>query len=479
MDKYVVSPMTEVPFMYEDDKLFEEYEGTDVEVICEADFADEQAFSHENMKLDTPHPPLSLLNEDPLEYVKEFMFLTRPARLRECDWEFWCLHWQPITFRILEICTEYCSQRNVDLMNENAELERAHKNLGPRRTTVLTREVYEAQTIERTRNPPKGEKPWDRDDHIWCICEGVKLFPKNLAKNQRFKRLLGLPVPGRDYEVVRGVVRNELDKLHNMPAPAPSVVKKKKAPAAATKVGGVRRKAARTKTRTAPASDDEDDADYNDKVATLASSHRSPFVKASGGPAIVASSSGGARNNNNNKRSANTSKRAIKERPSEDEFVLSHASPKKKAKAANRKKSQVVQDDPFKFAVGNKDPVRSAAATAASTPARGGGRTRPTRFTAAEESKLPKGHAVTVKGEDDVVRTVLGSPIHFQDPATFAPDSDDDFPMRPDEDGVEVFEDVEMLNLAVARFEHRSDHESDGSDKTITGDSYKRNVDGA
>ncbi|KAL0263291.1 hypothetical protein SLS55_002271 [Diplodia seriata] len=447
MDKYVISPMTEVPFMYEDDKLFEKYEGTDVEVIRDVDFADEQAFSHENMELETPHPPLSLLNENPLEYIMEFMFLQRPARLRDCDWEFWCLHWQPITFRILEICTEYCSQKNVDLMNENAELERAYKNLGPRRTTVLTREVYEAQTIERTRNPrKKGEKPWNRDDHIWCICEGVKSFPKNLAKNQRFKRLLGLPVPGRDYEVVRGVVRNELDKLHNMPAPAPSVVKKKKAPVAATKVGGVRRKAARTKTRTAPASDDEDDDDYNDRIATLASSHRSPFLKASGGPAVVASSSGGPRNN---KRSANTSKRAIKERPSEDEFVLSHASPKKKAKAANRKKkSQAVQD----------------------------GQSSRIRLTAAEESKLPKGKAVTVKDENDVVHTILGSPIHFQDPATFAPDSDDDdipmrldqddnFPMRLDED-VEMFDDAAMLNLAVDRMEYRYGCESDGSDKT-------------
>lgn len=381
--EYIVSPMTETPYVYDDDTYFEKYKNTNVEVVQEADIVDETSFIHENMKLNTPHPPLSLFKKDPLEYLMEFMFMPRPQRLRECDWEFWCLHWQPVTFHMLEICTEYCSQKNVDLMNENAELERELKRLGPRRTAVLTTEVYEAQTIERTRNPPKeGEEPWTREDHMWCICEGTKMFPKNLAKNQRFKERLGLPVPGEDYEVIRGVVRNELATLQNMPdrpiAPAAEAKTKKKKPAPASKVGGVRRKAAKKpKKRDAPDEDEEEE----DEIPTA--TYRSPFVVKATPATTTATAPAAATASASHKR--NTSKRIVKEDPSDEEYV---PSPKKKSKSTNNKKK------------GQQKPAAAEAdADTPTTPARGrkkGG----FPATAAAESKLPKGSGVTVKGED-------------------------------------------------------------------------------
>ncbi|KAK0654637.1 hypothetical protein DIS24_g5118 [Lasiodiplodia hormozganensis] len=456
-NEYIVSPMTETPYVYDDDTYIEKYKNTNVEVVQEADIVDETSFIHENMKLNTPHPPLSLFKKDPLEYIMEFMFLPRPQRLRECDWEFWCLHWQPVTFHMLEICTEYCSQKNVDLMNENAELERELKRLGPRRTAVLTTEVYEAQTIERTRNPPKeGEQPWNREDHIWCICEGTKMFPKNLAKNQRFKERLGLPVPGEDYEVIRGVVRNELETLQNMPdrpiAPPAEVKKKKTKPAPASKVGGVRRKAAKKPNkRNAPEVDEEE----GDEIP--AATYRSPFVVKATPATATATAPAAATASAGHKR--NTSKRTVQENPSDEEYV---PSPKRKPKSTNNKKK------------GQQKPAAADADadTPTTTPVRGRKKSgfqataaAESKMSAASESKLPKGSGITVKGEDNVIRR-LGSPIHFKDPATFAPYSDDDWFMASDTDVSLswLFEDEIREELEA--------YDSDDSQKTVTPYNY-------
>ncbi|OJD33540.1 uncharacterized protein BKCO1_290004 [Diplodia corticola] len=495
MEKYLVSPMTEVPFMYDDDK----YEESGAGAIRVIDFADEQAFIHENMKLKTPHPPIQLFKENPLEYIMEFMFLPRPDRLAERNWEFYCLHWQPVTFHMLEICTEYISQKNVDLMNENAELERAVKGLGPRRTTVLTPHVYDAQTIERTRKPPKqGDRPWDRDDHIYCICEGVKLFPKNLAKNKRYKQQLNLPIPGVDYEVIRGKVYNELDYLRNRPVP-PKVVKKTAAPAA--KVGGVRRKPARTKkTDRNGAVPDDNDADLNNSLHALASSSRAPVVKKQLGNIATATATSGAGTGGSQKKRT-TPKRPMKERFSDDEYVPGNghaASPKKKTKPNNKKKGAAAkQTSPASAAATAGSSPRSARTTTTTTtsmPARRGRtmtRAAVQRAAATKESKPPaKGYDITVKDEDDVTTSsitiprTLGSPFQYRDPATFPPDSDSDWDVRrrrvgdgDDDDGDDfntLFDDECAEEMPSFLFERG--YESDGSDKTLTQKGYSAAV---
>ncbi|GME48915.1 hypothetical protein GTA08_BOTSDO00948 [Neofusicoccum parvum] len=270
----------------------------------------EAAKEEEEAGAQMPLPPMTLLHSNPEQFVMEFMFLPRPVRMREADLEFYALSWEPITKRQLMRCCEYLSRRLSELMNENVELERRVKNLGPRKTTVLTEDPYEVVTVEIMRN-----EGWNRDDVVWCICEGMKKYPKELTRNQRFKTRLGLPVPGEDYEIVGGKVTT-----HAIPQPAedneddpveantPKAPTKPSRPAPATKVGGVRRKtnkkrntassstapkkasaAAPKRTAKRAPNEDGDESEFNVADASPSKKRRSPMNRKPAGAAPIPS----------------------------------------------------------------------------------------------------------------------------------------------------------------------------------------------
>ncbi|EKG21584.1 hypothetical protein MPH_01092 [Macrophomina phaseolina MS6] len=246
-----------------------------------------------------PLPPMELFNREPEDFIMEFMFLPRPSRMREIDLEFYCLHWKPLTREILERCCEYLSEKLVALMNENAALERNVKGLGARRTSVLTDQPYGVITVELMR-----DESWDHDDIVWCICEGMKKFPRELSRNQRFKARLSLPVPGKDYDIIRGVVQDEINKKYS------GLIKKKNTKELKCKM---------------------------QKAASTTESHSTAgkLDGARGSATNVRNGTWAAKKAHGNQ-SESPAKRAVKDDSSESEFNAMNASPKKKGRATRK-----------------------------------------------------------------------------------------------------------------------------------------------
>lgn len=149
--------------------------------------------SNHNKRPKMPLPPVELLHSNPSAFLFQFMFLPRPVRTPDHQLEFWALFWEPITDAMRMHGCEFLSIRLVAVMNENAELERRVKKTGSRRTKVLTDDVYSPITIKLMTR-----EQWDNEDVIWCICEGMKKYPKEVNKNKRFRERLGMSIPERD-----------------------------------------------------------------------------------------------------------------------------------------------------------------------------------------------------------------------------------------------------------------------------------------
>lgn len=280
---------------YVDDYSASDHDGSDFEPEREPEELGED-FVEEIVEFNRPKmplPPTELFHHDPEAFIMEFMFLPRPGRMREADLDFSCLHWKPITREILVKCCGYISIKLTMLMNEDAELERDVKGMGARRTAVLSKNPYDAITAELIR-----KEKWSREDVIYCICEGMKRFPRELSRNQRFKARLNLPVPGKDYDVVLGVVRDEVNE----------------------------RSTNTTRLNNQKKSDIKDKTNKADKAAPAA--NRTTQNKRGGASTAKEVGNGQAKS---------SKKRGVKDDSSESEFNTTNASPKKKGRATTKK----------------------------------------------------------------------------------------------------------------------------------------------
>ncbi|KAK7555746.1 hypothetical protein JOL62DRAFT_244263 [Phyllosticta paracitricarpa] len=133
-----------------------------------------------------PKPPNELLQADPLKYLKTFLVLLRPSRLREPEQDYSPIESDLISTEDRKQAIAWVSRKLINIMNDNAELERQVKNQGPRRTKVLGSEVYQSVTLRKMR-----EEEWHGSDFLFCLTEAMKRLPKEEIKNTRFMLRLG------------------------------------------------------------------------------------------------------------------------------------------------------------------------------------------------------------------------------------------------------------------------------------------------
>ncbi|KAK8237133.1 hypothetical protein IWZ00DRAFT_88901 [Phyllosticta capitalensis] len=141
-----------------------------------------------------PLPPAELLQTDPLKYLKTYLVLIRPQRMRESEMDYAILESNPlITVSHLKQAIAWISAKLIAIMNENAELERQVKHLGPRRTKVLGADVYQPITMFKM-----AKEEWRGTDFAFCLKEATKRLPKEEIKNTRFlARLQRSPLNGQ------------------------------------------------------------------------------------------------------------------------------------------------------------------------------------------------------------------------------------------------------------------------------------------
>ncbi|KAK8166154.1 hypothetical protein BC567DRAFT_265708 [Phyllosticta citribraziliensis] len=133
-----------------------------------------------------PQPPDALLQADPLKYLKTFLVLLRPSRMRESEHDYSPINSDLISTDDRKQTIAWISPKLISIMNDNAELERQVKNQGPRRTKVLSSDVYQPITLHKMR----AEK-WSGSDFAFCLTEAMKRLPKEEIKNTRFMVRLG------------------------------------------------------------------------------------------------------------------------------------------------------------------------------------------------------------------------------------------------------------------------------------------------
>ncbi|KAK8176990.1 hypothetical protein IWX90DRAFT_4809 [Phyllosticta citrichinensis] len=133
-----------------------------------------------------PQPPDALLQADPLKYLKTFLVLLRPSRMRESEHDYSPINSDLISTDDRKQAIAWISPKLISIMNANAELERQVKNQGPRRTKVLSSDVYQPITQHKM-----CAEQWSGSDFAFCLTEAMKRLPKEEIKNTRFMVRLG------------------------------------------------------------------------------------------------------------------------------------------------------------------------------------------------------------------------------------------------------------------------------------------------